>query len=256
VTLGRSDLVAELLDRTAEAYELVGNRERAVATWEAAATADDQPSERASRLRRAAQLEVDAGRYEYSDHLVARAAACLAGVPPGPVHVWLGPDAPYPAALAGWFRGRATGDTGLVRRGADELAALGFVYEAAAARLDLAELDGDAPLEDCARTVERLGAQPLLDRARRLLRRSGRRPSPHRPRPAPLSAREEQIARLPEASRHRVGIAGRVIEQVEDAQPPGGADRGDDLDGLAEPMLPLLGMLLGRGGHGRRARSG
>jgi DNA-binding CsgD family transcriptional regulator len=112
----------------------------------------------------------------------------------------LGPEAPYPGAMAAWIRGRVDRDETLVRRGCEELAGLGFVYEAAVARLDLAELSphlaGDLGLT--LGTLERLGAQPQCDRARRLMRRLGqRRPAPPRAaRAGPLSAREEQVARL------------------------------------------------------------
>jgi DNA-binding CsgD family transcriptional regulator len=116
----------------------------------------------------------------------------------------LGPDAPYPGALAAWIHGRVDRDETLLRRAGDELAALGFVYEAAVARLDLAELTAaraapwDSALEESLRALERLGAQPQVDRARRLMRRLGQRPpAPRRqPRAGGLSAREEQVARL------------------------------------------------------------
>jgi DNA-binding NarL/FixJ family response regulator len=97
-------------------------------------------------------------------------------------------------------QGRLDRNETLLRRAADDLAALGFVYEAAVARLDLAEL---APSEvdgfgECLRVLQRLGAQPQVDRARRLLRRLGQRlPAPPRQRrPGRLSPREEQVARL------------------------------------------------------------
>ncbi|MDQ4103261.1 MAG: AAA family ATPase [Actinomycetota bacterium] len=112
----------------------------------------------------------------------------------------IGPGAPYPGALAAWVQGRLDRNETLLRRAADDLAALGFVYEAAVARLDLVEL---APSEvdglgECLRVLQRLGAQPQVDRARRLLRCLGQRlPAPSRQRrPGRLSPREEQVARL------------------------------------------------------------
>lgn len=111
-----------------------------------------------------------------------------------------GPRAPYPGALAGWLRGRLDRDETLLRRAADDLAALGFGYEAAVARLDLAELAGGeaSVLNESLRLLQHLGAQPQVDRAKRLLRRLGQRPlAPARHRRAgSLSPREEQVARL------------------------------------------------------------
>jgi DNA-binding CsgD family transcriptional regulator len=112
----------------------------------------------------------------------------------------LGPGAPYPGAAAAWIRGRVERDETLVRRACEELAGLGFVYEAAVARLDLAELSPHQvdDVGDTLGVLERLGAQPQCDRARRLMRRLGqRRPAPPRAtRGGPLSPREEQVARL------------------------------------------------------------
>jgi DNA-binding NarL/FixJ family response regulator len=83
-------------------------------------------------------------------------------------------------------------------------------YEAAVARLDWAEAFdvGDRSDDERARAaalvaahldvLDRLGARPVADRARRLLRRLGARPAPA-PRvrlPGQLSAREAEIARL------------------------------------------------------------
>ena len=115
----------------------------------------------------------------------------------------LGPGAPHPAALADWITGRVERDETLVGHASDELAELGFGYEAAVARLDLAELapHRNDDLADTLGFLEGLGAQPQCDRARRLMRRLGqRRPAPPRasraPRAGMLSPREEQVARL------------------------------------------------------------
>lgn len=112
----------------------------------------------------------------------------------------MGPGAPYPGALAAWVQGRLDHNETLLRRAADDLAALGFVYEAALARLDLAELAAshvDA-VRECLQVLQRLGAQPQVDRARQLLRRLGQRPpaTPRQRLPGVLSPREEQVARL------------------------------------------------------------
>lgn len=108
----------------------------------------------------------------------------------------LGPQAPYPGALAAWVQGRARQAPEPLARAAGKLRSLGFAYEAAVAELDLAELTATLPGDHCIGAFERMGARPQLDRARRLARRLGHRPSPPRPRPGRLSAREEQVARL------------------------------------------------------------
>lgn len=78
----------------------------------------------------------------------------------------MGPGAPYPGALAAWVQGRLDRNETLLRRAADDLAALGFVYEAAVARLDLAELTATqaGAVGECLVVLERLGAQPQIDR--------------------------------------------------------------------------------------------
>lgn len=73
--------------------------------------------------------------------------------------------APYPGALAAWAQGRLDGEATLLHCAADELAALGFGYESAVARLDLAELtetQTDA-VGECLQVLERLGAQPQVE---------------------------------------------------------------------------------------------
>jgi ATP/maltotriose-dependent transcriptional regulator MalT len=125
----------------------------------------------------------------------------------------MGPGAPYPGALAAWLQGRLDHDETLLRRAADDLATLGFGYEAAVARIDLAELTAtqDGNLVECLQIPERLGAQPQLDRARRLLRRLGQRPTaPPRRWAGPLSPREEQVARLVAAGLSNPEIAQRM----------------------------------------------
>ena len=98
------------------------------------------------------------------------------------------------------------------RDAADRLDQLGQPYQAARARLCWAEIafagqtaDGDRPWEtadivDAARgsmtTFDRLGARPLQDRTRRLLRALGERPAPRRAASGDLSDRELQVVRL------------------------------------------------------------
>jgi ATP/maltotriose-dependent transcriptional regulator MalT len=162
----------------------------------AAAMAEDSVR-RASTLRVTALSALAEARIALGDLPAAAATARALAA--------LGPGAPYPGALAAWIHGRVDRDETLLRRAGDELAALGFVYEAAVARLDLAELaaahdntrDADV-LGEALRALERLDAQPQVDRARRLMRRLGQPPPapPRLPRAGGLSAREEQVARL------------------------------------------------------------
>jgi DNA-binding CsgD family transcriptional regulator len=134
----------------------------------------------------------------------------------------MGPAAPYPGALAAWIRGLVDRDGTLLRRAGEELAALGFAYEAAVARVDLAELAaghdnmGGDVLGEALRALERLGAQPRVDRARRLMRDLGQRPpAPVRqPRAGRMSAREEQVARLVAQGLSNPEIASRLYLSI------------------------------------------
>jgi len=127
-----------------------------------------------------------------------------------------GPEAPYPAAVAGWLRGlvaKAEGELDAASdefgHAADDFATLTMPYEAAIARLDRAELvaqTGSAAERAVAAAevsghlgeLDRMEARPVANRARRLLRRLGARPTPV-PRirfPGQLSMRETEIAQL------------------------------------------------------------
>ncbi|MGY1760661.1 ATP-binding protein [Geodermatophilus sp. SYSU D00779] len=141
-------------------------------------------------LALAADAQLAAGNREGA----AAAAAALDDLSPG---------APYPAALAAVVRGRLARDPDRLTRAAADLARLGFRYEAAVADVDAAEVteapaDADGRLPAALRTLDQLGARPQADRARRLLRRQGRRvPAPARAhRRSPLSRREEEVVRL------------------------------------------------------------
>jgi DNA-binding NarL/FixJ family response regulator len=88
---------------------------------------------------------------------------------------------------------------------ADGFALLELPFEAAQARLELAEVLAPSEPETAARAAQEslaafqhLGAARYVERARRLLQQLGQRPpAPRGPRPAgPLSARELEVARL------------------------------------------------------------
>jgi DNA-binding CsgD family transcriptional regulator len=100
---GRDDLLPELLDRTAKAHELTGDRARMVAAWVESADGHPPGLPRAERLHRAATVEWEAGRITDYDQLLSRAESELAGVEPGPAKSLL-------TATRGWIMMR-TGDT-------------------------------------------------------------------------------------------------------------------------------------------------
>ncbi|HEY2959580.1 MAG TPA: LuxR C-terminal-related transcriptional regulator, partial [Actinomycetota bacterium] len=146
----------------------------------------------------------------------------------------LGPDAPWPAACGSWVEGLALAALGkraaalaCLRRAADRLDGLGMPFQAARARLGWAEVAaaatddhraaaGRADAAEAAHrslaAFDRLGARPLADRARRLLRALGERPAPP-PRTATgeLSERELQVVRLVAAGLSNAEIAGRLF---------------------------------------------
>ena len=147
----------------------------------------------------------------------------------------LGPDAPWPAACGSWVEGLARAALGeraaalaCLRRAADGLDRLGLPFQAARAELGWAEAaaavaagDGHAAQDrseaaEAARgalaVFDGLGARPLGDRARRLLRGLGERPgTPPRAVASELSERELQVARLVAAGLSNAEIAGRLF---------------------------------------------
>jgi hypothetical protein len=97
----------------------------------------------------------------------------------------LGPGAPCPGAFAEWVRGRLDRDADLLASAASALAGLGMPYEAALARMDLAEVlaaagAGSEAGRHVAAALEvfvRLAAKPQVDRASAVLRAIGQPPA-------------------------------------------------------------------------------
>ena len=140
-----------------------------------------------------------------------------------------GPGAPYPAAVSEWINGlvaRATGDwaagSAAFDRAADQFATLPMPYEAMTARLDWAEVvatqtDDEeraraaAVMTEYLAALDRMGARPVADRTRRLLRRLGARLGPRPRTPGQLSSRETEIARLVAEGLSNPEIADRLF---------------------------------------------
>ena len=149
--------------------------------------------------------------------------------------VELGPDAPWPVACGEWVEGlaRAALDDpvaalGCLERAADRSERLGLPFQAARAWLGWAEvaaalpapngdvtagrLDAAGAARRSQAAFDRLGARPFADRARKLLRAVGERPSATvRATTGTLSDRELEVVRLVAAGLSNTEIAGRLF---------------------------------------------
>jgi hypothetical protein len=84
---GRAELLPRLQVQRAEALEVAGRADAAIAAWGAAADTAPDGTERARRLRRLAIVEWDTGRLTESQAHIDEAAAVLPDTHPGPVHL-------------------------------------------------------------------------------------------------------------------------------------------------------------------------
>jgi len=127
-------------------------------------------------------------------------------------------DGPWAGVLMQRVHGLQAGANGLdqLAEAAGALDVLGLPYEAASARLELAETHPSAPgAADVATAAlavfESLRAAPAADRARRVLRRLGHRPRPGLRTGAALSERETQVAELVAQGLSNAEVAARLF---------------------------------------------